>query len=423
MSAAARALLDPGAAAKPRVEPEDTESRHGAAPRQARARLLVVDDHADNRRILRRTLLRQGFTVEEAGNGREALERAATGDFDLVLLDIMMPIMDGFETLSLMKNGRLRDVPVIVISALDEIRSVARAIEMGAEDYLLKPFEPALLRARINASLEKKQLRRELNVRERLASLGAFTAGIAHEIKNPLNFVINFADIAAGLVEEQRQKLEGMDAQEGAELLELSSDLASSIAKIREHGARADSIIGSMLAHSRGQTGERRPTDLNALTREFVNLAFHGMTMQGDGFNPAVTYDLDPDVGTVDVVPHDLSRVILNVAGNAFYAVTERAREQGSDYSPEVIVRTRDLGGNVEIRIRDNGPGIPKHRLDRVFDPFFTTKPAGEGAGLGLSISYEIVVEEHGGEMRVESEEGRFTEFIISVPRSPAEAA
>jgi two-component system, NtrC family, sensor kinase len=384
-------------------------------------RILVVDDNAANRNVLCRRLERQGYAVEEASNGEMALDRIGSEHFDLVLLDILMPLMDGFEVLARMrKDRRTRPVPVIVVSALDEIDSVVRAIEMGAEDYLFKPFDPVLLRARIGALLERKRLVNELTVQAKLASLGALTAGIAHEIKNPLNFVLNFAQIAEDTAREQLRKIDDAgtpSAELLAELRELAEDVAGDIAKIREHGARADGIIASMLAHSRGQPGERRPTDFNALVRDYINLAFHGMRAQDNTFQAAIEGDYDPAVGMVDVIPQDLSRVFLNMGSNACYAVREKARRRIPGYQPEIRVTTRDLGDRVEARIRDNGIGIPDGHRDRIFDPFFTTKEVGEGAGLGLSISYEIVVQEHHGAVSVDSRDGEYTEFIITVPR------
>ncbi len=410
------------------------ESPHGgpvpspAVPQSSAGRILVVDDNPTNRNMLCRRLQRQGYRTEEAANGEEALDRIATERFDLVLLDIMMPVMDGFEVLARMRADRhMRTVPVVVISALNEMESAVRAIEMGAEDYLFKPFDPVLLRARIGALLEKKRLLDELSTQQKLASLGALTAGIAHEIKNPLNFVLNFAQLSSELLAEQRaavDALEGVASPESlAELRDLTADLDGNISKIREHGARADGITSSMLEHARGRPGQRRPTDLNSLVREYVNLAFHGMRAQDHTFQATIEEEYDAAVGKVDVIPQDLSRVILNVASNAFYALRVRTRKSDPGYTPTLRVTTRHLGEAVEICLLDNGTGIHKDMLDRVFDPFFTTKAAGEGTGLGLSISYEIVVGEHGGEMRVDSVEGDHTEFMITIPRQAAGAA
>ena len=389
-----------------------------AAPEAARgqARVLVVDDNEGNRQMLRRRLERQGYTVEEAAGGRQALEALRASPYDVVLLDIMMPEVDGFQVLARMKEEpQLRELPVIVISALDEMKSVARSIEMGAEDYLFKPFDPVLLRARIGASLEKRRLRNELVVQEKLASLGALTAGVAHEIKNPLNFVNNFAELSLELAAELKEKLGAWGGEGGGELVELADDLERNVGKILEHGRRADSVVASMLLHSRGQSGERRPVDLNALVAEYAALAYHGLRAQDPAFQARVEMDLDPAVGMVEVAPQDISRVILNIAGNAFYAVRERRAEPG--YAAVVRVATRDLGDAVELRIRDNGSGIAERHKARIFDPFFTTKPAGEGTGLGLSLSYEIVVREHNGDIRAESREGEGAEFIVSLPK------
>ena len=394
-------------------------------PAVGATRVLVVDDNATNRNMLCRRLRKQGYEVSEARHGSEAIDLVAVEDFDVVLLDIMMPVMDGFEVLGRMKaDRRMRSIPVVVISALDEIDSVVRAIEMGAEDYLFKPFDPVLLRARLGALLEKKRLRQELLVQEKLASLGALTAGVAHEIKNPLNFVMNFAQLAEELAGEQLKRLEPLQGKIGEAdwktLREITEDLTENVQKIREHGARADRIIASMLGHSRGQKGQRQATDLNALVKEFVSLAFHGARAQDHEFQATIESDYDEGVGTLNVVPQDLSRVFLNVAANAFYAMRAKAQRGPAGYHPVLHVSTRALPEGIEIRIRDNGPGIPKDMRDRIFEPFFTTKPTGEGTGLGLSISHEIVVREHQGAMRLETKEGEYTEFVITLPRAAA---
>lgn len=261
----------------------------------------------------------------------------------------------------------------------------------------------------------------QLIVQEKLASLGTLTAGIAHEIKNPLNFVTNFAKLSAELLQELRDgfaKLgEHPDAETTADLQELLTLLEDNIAKINEHGRRADSIVKGMLLHSRGEAGDRQPTDMNALLDEYVGLAYHGMRGTDSTFNIKIEKEYDPSVGFVDVVRQDVSRVFLNLVNNACYATHEKKKTLGTRYSPVLSVRTKNVAGRIEIRIRDNGPGIAPHIRSKIFHPFFTTKPSGEGTGLGLAISYDIIVQEHGGEIRVESEEGIFTEFIIVLPR------
>ncbi|MCI0525964.1 MAG: ATP-binding protein, partial [Nitrospira sp.] len=219
------------------------------------------------------------------------------------------------------------------------------------------------------------------------------------------------------LLEDLSKQKDRLDPKVLEDLEYLVKDLEENIQKIREHSQRADSIVHSMLMHSRGNTGERQRTDLNALLAEYVNLAYHGMRAKDASFNATMEAEYDLSIGQVEVVPQDLSRVFLNVLTNACYAVHEKAKKVGEEFSPTVWVRTKNQGERIEIRIRDNGPGIPKDVVDKIFNPFFTTKPTGEGTGLGLSISYDIVVQEHQGEIRVETEEGSYTEFIIALPK------
>ncbi len=400
--------------------------------------LLVVDDNPNNRDILKRHIERQGFRVKLASNGRLALELLEQQPFDLVLLDLMMPELDGFEVLQRMKaSPTLNSTPVIMISALDETSSVVRCVQMGAEDYLAKPFDPVLLNARIHASLEKKRLRdRELKktaeleeaiaelrrtqdqlvVQEKLASLGALTAGIAHEIRNPLNFVTNFASISADQLSQVQAALaDGSGDKE--EVTTLLEELQQNISKIEEHGKRADRIVRGMLMHSRTSSGQMEPTDVNALLTDSINLAYHGLRARDSAFNVSITSDLDPDLPRLRAMPQDVSRVFINIINNACYAAHERKMKEGKQFSPQVLVQSRSSVSSVEVRVRDNGNGIPAEALPKIFNPFFTTKPSGAGTGLGLSISYDIVVREHKGDLRVESQPGEFTEFIITLPR------
>ncbi len=257
---------------------------------------------------------------------------------------------------------------------------------------------------------------------EKMASLGQLTAGIAHEIKNPLNFVNNFAGLSVELLDElkeaQAQAVAALGADKRAAVQETIELLTGNLQKIAEHGQRADGIVKSMLAHSRGGSGERQEVDLNALVDEALNLAFHGARAQDASFNVALERDFDRALGPIEVVPQDLTRVFLNLFGNGFYAAHKKRRAgAGPDYAPTVRVATRDAGAAVEIRIRDNGTGIAPEIRDKLFEPFFTTKPTGEGTGLGLSISYEIVTRQHGGAIAVASEPGEFTEFAITLPK------
>ena len=256
-----------------------------------------------------------------------------------------------------------------------------------------------------------------------MASLGQLTAGIAHEIKNPLNFVNNFAGLSVELLDELKETaapaLAALDDDKRAEIDEVVGMLTGNLEKIAEHGRRADGIVKSMLEHSRGASGERREVDLNGLVEEALNLAYHGARAQDQNFNITLERDLDPAIAPIELAPQEITRVLLNLFGNGFYAANKRRRDGGgTDFRPVLKVTTHDLGEAVEIRVRDNGTGIPPEIRDKLFQPFFTTKPTGEGTGLGLSISWDIVTQQHGGTIAVDSRVGEFTEFTIRLPRA-----
>jgi signal transduction histidine kinase len=256
---------------------------------------------------------------------------------------------------------------------------------------------------------------------EKLASLGQLTAGIAHEIKNPLNFVNNFAALSAELTDELNDvlKLATVSGKIREEVDELTGMLKDNLQKVVQHGKRADSIVKNMLLHSRGGSGDHRPADINALLDESLNLAYHGARAEKPQFNVTLQRDFDEMAGTIEVFPQEITRVFLNLISNGFYAVTKRKMQDGStDFEPVVHAATRNLGDTVEIRIRDNGTGIPPEVKEKMFNPFFTTKPAGEGTGLGLSMSHDIIVKQHGGTIDVETAPGQFTEFTILLPRT-----
>ena len=303
----------------------------------------------------------------------------------------------------------------------------------------------AAYQALAEAHQHLKATQAQLVQAEKLASLGQLTAGIAHEMRNPLNFVTNFALLSLDLTKELRDMLaaqnDKLDAEAQTSVQEVLQLLDQNVSKIDEHSKRADRIVKGMLMHSRGEKGERRPADINAILDEYVMLGYHGMRGLEATFNIKIEKEYDPAIGRVEVFPQDLSRVFLNLVNNACYATHEKAKGREGEgasgrkgeieaptlplthspiqpYTPTLSVRTKNLGDKIEIRIRDNGLGIPQHIVDKIFNPFFTTKPAGQGTGLGLSISYDIIVQEHGGELRVETEEGKFTEFVVRLPKA-----
>jgi two-component system NtrC family sensor kinase len=258
---------------------------------------------------------------------------------------------------------------------------------------------------------------------EKLASLGQLTAGIAHEIKNPLNFVNDFSAVSVELIDELRAALDGahFDRKLGAEIAGIADMLQGNLDKVVQHGKRADAIVKNMLLHSRQGSGEHRPVDINALVEESLNLAYHGARAEKQGFNITLERSFDPAAGEADLFPQEITRALLNLISNGFYAATKRKAEaNGGDYEPTLTAATKSLGDRVEISIRDNGTGIPPEVKEKLFNPFFTTKPAGEGTGLGLSISHDIIVKQHGGSIEVDTQPGAFTEFRIVLPRAGA---
>src|SRR5262249_12107652 len=250
-------------------------------------------------------------------------------------------------------------------------------------------------------------------------SLGQLTAGIAHEIKNPLNFVNNFSALSAELTDELNDTLKAATLNEKVqeEVSELTQLLKANLEKVVQHGKRADSIVKNILLHSRSGASEHRSVEINAVVEESLNLAYHGARAEGRDFNITLERDFDQAVGVADIYPQEITRVLLNLISNGLYAATKRAAAASKGFEPKLKAVTRNLGDKVEIRIRDNGMGIPPDIREKTFNPFFTTKPAGEGTGLGLSMSHDIIVKQHDGTIEVATEPGVFTEFIITLPR------
>jgi signal transduction histidine kinase len=265
---------------------------------------------------------------------------------------------------------------------------------------------------------ELKSTQSQLVQREKMASLGELTAGIAHEIQNPLNFVNNFSEVNDELLKELK-----VEADKGnlEEVKAIANDIAFNSEKINHHGKRADAIVKGMLQHSRSSTGQKEPTDINALADEYLRLAYHGLRAKDKSFNANFKTEFDNSIPKINVVPQEIGRVILNLINNAFYAVSEKTESSmlnAEGYEPTVTVRTSKQKERVEIRIADNGNGIPQKILDKIFQPFFTTKPTGQGTGLGLSLAYDIITKGHNGELKLETKEGEGSEFIIQLPRN-----
>jgi signal transduction histidine kinase len=270
---------------------------------------------------------------------------------------------------------------------------------------------------KVESTLSKlKSTQAQLIQSEKMASLGELTAGIAHEIQNPLNFVNNFSEVNKELIEELRSEKSKVKSERDENLEDnILNDLSSNLEKISHHGKRADAIVKGMLQHSRTSSGEKAPTDINALCDEYLRLSYHGLRAKDKTFNADFKTDFDESIEKVNVVPQDVGRVLLNLFNNAFYAVNEKKKLSANSYQPMVTVTTRKLNDKIELSVEDNGNGIPQKTLDKIFQPFFTTKPTGQGTGLGLSLSYDII-KAHGGEITVNTKKDEGAEFIIQLP-------
>ncbi len=293
-------------------------------------------------------------------------------------------------------------------------KTIELQLENARKETELK--KTAELRAAYDALEEAhanlKSTQAQLIQSEKMASLGELTAGIAHEIQNPLNFVNNFSEVSKELLDEMKEAIEKGDAEEAKEIM---NDVIQNLEKINHHGKRADGIVKGMLQHSRSSSNQKEPTDINALADEYLRLAYHGLRAKDKSFNATMKTDFDETIGNIHIIPQDIGRVILNLITNAFYVVDEKVKQGIAGYEPTVEIITKKVKDKVEVKVKDNGNGIPQKILDKIFQPFFTTKPTGQGTGLGLSLSYDIV-KAHGGELTVKTEERIGSTFIIHLP-------
>jgi signal transduction histidine kinase len=259
---------------------------------------------------------------------------------------------------------------------------------------------------------ELQQTQKQLIQSEKMASLGELTAGIAHEIQNPLNFINNFSEVNKELIEELKTEA---TAGNNSEVIAIANGISTNEEKINHHGKRADAIVKGMLQHSRQTTGNKEPTDINALADEYLRLSYQGLRAKDKTFNATLETDLDETIGKINIIPQDIGRVLLNLYNNAFYATNEKKKTAAENYKPIVSVSTKKIDDKISISVKDNGIGMPQKVVDKIYQPFFTTKPTGQGTGLGLSLSYDII-KAHGGEIKVETVEGKQSEFIIQLP-------
>jgi len=398
---------------------------------QAKQHILSVDEEIEKivERVEQQAVARRDASVRQAKLAVNA--STAGGLFALILAlsltalivhSIVAPLRQVEQGMTAITRGDL-DAP-IPLETRDEIGAMVAALRMLRGSLIERDrLEREIRAARDTAESALQDLKAaqaNLIQAEKMASLGQLTAGIAHEIKNPLNFVNNFSSLSVELTVELNEVLKSASLGDNIrqEVAELTAMLKDNLEKVVRHGKRADAIVKNMLQHSREGSGEHHPADINAIVDESLNLAYHGARAEKAGFSIALQRDLDPSVGMADVYPQEITRVLLNLISNGFYATTKRKVEVGDGFEPMLSATTKNLGDKVEIRIRDNGTGVPEEVRDKIFNPFFTTKPTGEGTGLGLSMSYDIVVKQHGGSIDVETEPGLFTEFKIVLPRA-----
>lgn len=319
---------------------------------------------------------------------------------------------------ALLKSLRDADKELEIVNfKLDRTEKVKRTTAILLEETIEELEQKRKAIEETNAALTKsleelKAAQAQLIQSEKMASLGELTAGIAHEIQNPLNFVNNFSDVSTELVNEMNEEIDKGNLEDAKQI---AQDLKQNLEKINHHGKRAGDIVKGMLQHSRTSSGQKELTDINALTDEYLRLAYHGLRAKDKTFNAAMKTDYDKSIGLIKIIPQDIGRVALNLITNAFYAVTQKTKLAVEGYEPMVTVTTKKFSDRVEVQVKDNGTGIPQKALDKIFQPFFTTKPTGQGTGLGLSLSYDIV-KAHGGEIKVTTAENEGTEFIISIP-------
>jgi signal transduction histidine kinase len=380
----------------------------------------LIDTLARQRIGLDETTVAQALAQREPVQIADLKQQPSSALYEIILRAgfravLAAPLLRGDEIVGLLVVRR-RMPGAFAQNTVDLIKTFAAQSAVAIEN--------ARLFKNVEASLEDLRTTQDRLVQtQKLASLGQLTAGIAHEIKNPLNFVNNFSGVSAELIDELREALDRMtgDDKTRAEIAELADTLHDNLDKIVQHGKRADAIVKNMLLHSREGSGEHRLVDANALVEESLNLAYHGARAEKQGFKINMERSFDPAAGQVDVYPQEITRALLNLISNGFYAATKR-KEQGNcdGYEPTLAASTKNLGGRVEITIRDNGTGIPPEVREKMFNPFFTTKPAGEGTGLGLSITHDIIVKQHTGFIEVDTQPGEFTEVRIVLPRVAA---
>lgn len=414
-------------------------------PRQAGEYILIVDDNSSNVNLLATILTNTAWEIVVASNGEMAIQQVRNNPPALILLDVMLPRGEGLATCKRLKASPDTQAIPIIFTLLSETVEQVKGLSLGAVDYITKPFQATEVLARVQIHLQMHYLtktlqeknqqldatRQQLQVaqkqiiaQEKLATIGALTAGVIHELKNSLNFVNNYAqgsvEISDELLDEIAKQSQHLEAEALENIKESLNDLRENAVVINQQGQRAESIIQNMLMQARTDGNQPQLTELNSLLDQAVRLAYQSRRAQDNRFNITINTDYDESIEPLELVSSELSRAFINIIDNACYAIWkkqinyQRKTDQStSKFTPNLWVTTQNLGEFVEIRIRDNGIGIAPEAQEKIFHPFFTTKPTGEGTGLGLALTYDIIVEQHGGILKLESEPGVYTEFII----------
>jgi signal transduction histidine kinase len=408
--------------------------------------ILIVDDNPTNLKVLADILTEAGFDLAVATNGQIAIQQIQDDPPELILLDVLMPEMDGFETCKQIKeNPSLKDIPVIFMTAMSDPVDKVKGLSLGAVDYITKPFETEELLARLHTHLQLRLLtktlkekneklsealerlkgtQQQLIAQEKLATIGRLTAGIVHELRNPLNFIKNYGEssveLSDDLIEEIQNHCSRIDAEAVNYMKEVVADLQENALIITRNAQRAESVIEDMLMQSSANSSEPQLTYLNALLDQSLKLVYKSKYAQTNNLEIEIHKDYDETIGQVMLISAQISRAFINLIDNAFYAL-QKKQEQCSQhkvfFTPQLSLKTKKLDGVVQIRIRDNGIGIPRKFQEQIFRPFFSTKPTNQGTGLGLCLTHEIIVDEHGGSLTFETEPNIYTEFMIEIPR------
>ncbi|MEL7034127.1 MAG: response regulator [Cyanobacteria bacterium J06592_8] len=407
--------------------------------------ILIVDDTPVNLKVLSKILTDNGIEVAVAVNGEMALEQIEYEAPELILLDILMPEMDGFETCKKLKlNPATYDIPVIFTTALSETADKVRGLSLGAVDYITKPFQEKEVLARVQVHLQLRMLskmleernreleevikqlqttQKQLIIQERLATIGTLIAGVSHELRNPLNFINNYAESSAemsdDILEELNTQAANLDPESLEYIQEILSELRENSVIIKQNGQRAENVIQNMLLQARPDSSVREITDLNQLTDQALQLAWKSFRNSNNNFSISITTEYDQTIRPLRIVGGNFSRALINIIDNACYTLQQKYKQKkqvGETFTPQLKIKTCNQSNTVEVRIWDNGLGIPEEIRAKIFQPFLTTKPVGEGTGLGLALTQDIIVGQHSGTLEVNTEVGVYTEFIIGLP-------